>query len=95
VLSSNNAETLPTTKNDRPLISKRALKIKSAHLVGIKKCTFKLLKNDKLQNAYFSGACTCLEHIICIVSGGQPFKYNLGAGVDVCGKTRVPVSKAL
>jgi hypothetical protein len=36
---------------------------------------------------YFTGACTFREHICIVRHGGQPFRYNLGAGVDVRGQT--------
>ena len=39
---------------------------------------------------YFSGFCMFRDHICVVRHGGQPFQYNLGAGVDVRGQTHVP-----
>jgi hypothetical protein len=56
----------------------------------IKSALWNFLKMTSSKIRYFTGACTFREHICIVRHGGQPFWYNLGAGVDVRGQTHVP-----
>ena len=93
VLSINDAEPLATTKNRQTNSIKvhlmRHFEIKSALLV-FKSAPWNFKKMTSSKIRYFTGACTFREHICIVRHGGQPFWYNLGAGVDVRGQTHVP-----
>jgi hypothetical protein len=82
-------------KFGRPIVSTctlmRHFEIKSALLV-FKSALWNFLKMTSSKIRYFTGACTFREHICIVRHGGQPFWYNLGAGMsrDVRGQTHVP-----
>ena len=71
-------------KIGRPIVSKctlmRHFEIKSALLV-FKSALWNFKKMTSSKIRYFTGACTFCEHICIVRHGGQPFWYNLGAGV--------------